>query len=196
MDQEILDDGKDEFGNIWITSRTRMQAHARYERYDLISHVALTAYSVLLLAFSVFSDHLTLTKLGPFISEISIVLSLTVLCASLVTWGLKFGKTADQHKECYLALQRLYESFDENKDKGRYSEILDKYPNHTEFDYESMLCRSVFVQGKKIRDRQGEVRVGFLRWLRFVVIGLIRLFVGTVLLTLPLILLGILYVTS
>ena len=192
MDQEA----KDEFGNIWITSRTRMQAHARYERYDLISHVTLTTYSVLLLAFSVFSDHLTPTKFGPFITEISIVLSLTVLCASLVIWGLKFGKTADQHKECYLALQRLYEGVDQNQDAARYSEILDKYPNHSEFDYESMLCRSVFVQGKKIQDRQGEVQVGFWRWLRFLAISLIRLLVGAVLLTLPLILLGILYVTS
>ncbi|WP_446720263.1 hypothetical protein [Leisingera sp. ANG-M1] len=74
----------DPFGNIWITSRIRMDAHAKFTRLDRLSHITLTIYSVALLGFSVFQSHLANTPLGPYTSEISIVLSASILCASLV----------------------------------------------------------------------------------------------------------------
>ncbi|MEP5757866.1 MAG: SLATT domain-containing protein [Litoreibacter sp.] len=100
----------DQFGNIWLTCRIRMDAHAKFVKFDRFSHILLTLYSVALLGFSVFEPHFSNTPLGPFSSEISIVLSLSVLCASLVVWGLGFGEKARDHRDCYLALQLEGES--------------------------------------------------------------------------------------
>lgn len=170
-----------------------MQSHARYKRYDLLSHIVLTAYSVLLLGFSVFSHHLNGSQIGPYVSEISIVLSLSVLCASLVIWGLKFGKTADEHRECYLALQRLYEDDDARKDTSTYHQILDRYPNQSDFDYEAMLYRNVWCQGKELLDRSGVVSFGWWRATKFQIVRSLRIIGATFVLTLPLIFLAVLY---
>lgn len=180
-------------GNIWITSRTRMQSHARFSRYDLLSHIVLTAYSVILLAFSVFADHLTNTNVGPYTSEISIVLSLSVLCASLVIWGLKFGKKADEHRECYLSLQRLYDDPQNRDNQASYFEILDRYPNHSEFDYEGMLYRLIWCQGKVLRDREGIVRFCWMRFASFWFLRIVRFLIGTLVVSLPLLFLAFLY---
>lgn len=152
MSETSVDHQGDKYGNIWITSRTRMESHARFKSYDLLSHIVLTFYSVILLAFSVFSEHVAETSLGPYTSEVSIVFSLSVLCASLVIWGLKFGKTADEHRECYLALQRLYDDQTLRCDRANYHAILDRYPNQSDFDYETMLYRNVWYRRKKISD--------------------------------------------
>lgn len=193
MGEEIKEHHGDPFGNIWITSRTRMQSHTRYARYDLISHIALTFYSVLLLGFSVFSNHLNETNIGPYTSEVSIVLSLSVLCASLVIWGLKFGKTADQHRECFLALQRLYDDQERRKNISEYHQILDRYPNQSDFDYEAMLFRNVWCQGKVFKDRSGVLSFNGVRALRFQFLRLIRMIFASMILTFPLILLAVLY---
>lgn len=173
-----------------------MQSHARYMRYDLLSHIVLTAYSVLLLGFSVFSQHLNGSPIGPYTSEISIVLSLSVLCASLVIWGLKFGKTADEHRECYLALQRLYEDHDARKDASRYHQILDRYPNQSDFDYEAMLYRNVWCHGKELLDRSGIVSFGRCRATKFQIVRWFRIIVAALVLTSPLIFLAVLYVAG
>ncbi|SDG83108.1 SLATT domain-containing protein [Sulfitobacter delicatus] len=196
MNEEEKEQPGDPFGNIWITSRTRMQSHAKYTRYDLISHIVLTAYSVLLLGFSVFSRHLSETKLGPYTSEVSIVLSLSVLCASLVIWGLKFGKTADQHRECYLALQRLYDDEDARKNVATYHQILDRYPNQSDFDYEAMLYKNVWSQNKELRDRSGVLKYSWWRARKFEFRQLSRIFGTLFVLTCPVIFLAVLYVAG
>lgn len=173
-----------------------MQSHARYSRYDLLSHVVLTSYSVMLLGLSVFSSHLRDTKLGPYTSEVSIVLSLSMLCASLVIWGLKFGKAADQHRECYLALQRLYDDEQARKDVATYHQILDRYPNHSDFDYEMMLYNNVWRQNKKLRDRSGILKYNWWRAAKFQFSRLIRFFAELFVLTCPLIFIVILYVAG
>ena len=191
-EHNIVNEG-DKYGNIWITSRTRMQSHARIKSYDLLSHVVLTFYSVTLLAFSVFADHLTNTHLGPYTSEVSIVLSLSVLCASLVIWGLKFSKTADEHRDCYLALQRLYEDHQAREDKANYIKILDRYPNHTDFDFETMLYRNIWRQGKTMDDRRGPISFGIGRVVSYWLISGIRIMIGAALLLFPMLILGLLY---
>ena len=183
----------DEFGNIWITSRTRMQSHTRFKSYDLISHLVLTFYSVTLLAFSVFTEHLTETKIGPYTSEVSIVLSLAVLCASLVIWGLKFSKTADEHRECYLALQRLYEDKEARVENSNYLQILDRFPNHSDFDFEAMLYRNIWCQSKAMEDRKGPIKYSLGRAARYWVASVIRKAAGAALLLFPVVFLGLLY---
>lgn len=170
-----------------------MQSHERFKNYDLLSHLVLTFYSVTLLAFSVFADHLTVTKIGPYASEVSIVLSLAVLCASLVIWGLKFSKTADDHRECYLALQRLYEDKEARVEKSNYLQILDRFPNHSDFDFESMLYRNIWCQSKTMEDRKGPIKYSFVRAARYWVVSLFRKASCAVLLLFPALFLGLLY---
>lgn len=133
-----------------------MGAHARFVRLDRLSHVTLTVYSVALLGFSVFEPHLAQTKLGPLSTEIATVLSLSILCASLVVWGLNFGATARDHRDCYLALQKLYEGpQSENEKQAAYNELLEKFPNHANLDYERFLFRKLIIEGEKISTKTG-----------------------------------------
>ncbi len=137
----------DPLGNLWITCHVRMDAHAKYLRIDRLSHILLTLYSVALLGFSVFSKHWENTSIGPYISDISVILSLSVLCASLVVWGLGFSEKARDHRDCYLALQKLYdEQSDDAEKKDRYQDILEKYPNHSGLDYERFLFRKLHIE--------------------------------------------------
>ncbi len=185
-------DDEDSIGNIWITSRVRMQSHSRYRQYDTLSHVILTSYSVFLLAYSVFGKHLSNTVLGPFVSEISITLSSAMLAASLVTWGLRFSETAEKHKSCYLSLYQLCEdsSIDADAKQQRYHQILKEYPNHSAHDYESMLFWKVFVAGDIIKNRSGLVNFGGWRAAKFVVSSVWRLLFALLLVAAPLLFIG------
>ncbi|MCB4458539.1 SLATT domain-containing protein [Leisingera sp. McT4-56] len=185
----------DPLGNIWITSRTRMVSHARYEFYDLLSHFVLTAYSVMLLGFSVFNPHMASTNIGPYTSEVAIVLSLCVLAASLVVWGLGFGKIAAKHRSCYLELHKLYDAQIENSEKLRhYHEILERFPNHSGFDQERMLFRKIVLTGGEVRNTEGRVSFGKLRTLKYCWSVALRWIAFLLLLLAPIIFMGILYV--
>lgn len=197
MNKEEISDNADTSGNIWITSRTRMESHARFKRYDLFSHLVLTIYSVTLLGFSVFGAKLESTLLGPYLSEISIVFSICVLSASLVIWGLRFGQTANEHKECYLALQKLYALKNADSEKqGTYQDILSKFPNHSEFDYNNMLFKKILMGNEKIRGTYGLVEFGALKTIRHIFWIGVRLFTFVFLMFAPLIFLAVLYVIA
>lgn len=171
-----------------------MQSHARFAFYDLLSYITLTAYSVTLLTFSVFESHLANTIIGSYTSEISIVLSVSILSASLIIWGLKFGKTADKHRQCYLALQRLYNDKKARNDEKLYYEILDKYPNHSNFDYDKMLYTTAYCQKKSVQDREGVVKLDWKGCVKFWLIRAIRFAVGLFVIFLPVLIFGFFYV--
>lgn len=184
----------DQFGNIWITSRIRMAAHEKFVRFDRISHVLLTVYSVVLLGFSVFQRHLAGSPIGPYSSEISIVLSLSILCASLVIWGLGFGDKARDHRDCYLALQRLYDAqIAENEKKLKYQEILDAHPNHSGLDNERFLFRKLIIEGAEISNASGRVSMGRLRAIRYLVTEFISFLLLATLVLAPLIVIYMIY---
>ncbi|WP_284162532.1 SLATT domain-containing protein [Frigidibacter sp. SD6-1] len=190
----MSDTSGDPFGNIWITSRVRMDAHAKFTRLDQLSHIVLTIYSVALLGFSVFQHHLANTPLGPYTSEISIVLSASILCASLVVWGLGFGEKARDHRDCYLALQRLYESdLEAGEKKATYQGILDRYPNHSDFDYERFIFRKVWIESTSIDTARGPIKMGLARAAKYLVRELLFWVVGAALVFTPAIVIAVIY---
>lgn len=185
----------DPFGHIWITSRVRMDSHAKFMRLDRLSHIVLTIYSVALLGFSVFQDHLANTPLGPYASEISIVLSASILCASLVVWGLRFGEKARDHRDCYLALQKLYNSdMDAGEKNSAYQSILDKYPNHSDLDYERFIFRKLWVELTQIETARGPIKMGFVRAVKYLVRELLSWVIGAALVIAPAIVIAVIYV--
>lgn len=193
----MSDQNTDPFGKIWITSRIRMAAHEKFVRLDRLSHVLLTVYSVALLGFSVFQPHLAGSPIGPYSSEISIVLSLSILCASLVIWGLGFGDKARDHRDCYLALQRLYDAKIEDEEKrAKYQEILDTHPNHSGLDYERFLFRKIIIDGGEITTASGSVSMGFLRSVFYIIIEIFLLFLLLILVFAPLIVIYMIYVLA
>lgn len=147
----------DPTAKIWLTSRIRMEASARYYSYDTISHVMLTFYSILLLAGAVFSDSLKESAVGMFLDEILIVLAICILAANLMFWGLNYGRTARQHEECYLELERILSSKQSNEEKiTEYHAVKKQFPNHKTRDYEKVLFRKIFLEKKNLTDSRGE----------------------------------------
>lgn len=191
----MSDQLNDPFGNIWITSRIRMAAHEKFVFLDKLSHVLLTVYSVALLGFSVFQSHLANSFIGPYSSEISIVLSASILCASLVVWGLDFGQKARDHRDCYLQLQNLYDlNLDCDVKKRKYQEVLERHPNHSDLDYERFLFRKLVIEGVHIRNSSGLISMGFFRCVRYIILELIALILTLALVCLPLIVIYVIYV--
>lgn len=171
-----------------------MDAHAKYVLLDRLSHIILTIYSVALLGFSVFSEHFNETVIGPYQSDISVVLSLSVLCASLVIWGLGFGEKARDHRDCYLAIQRLCEEPIENDAKiAKYLDILDRFPNHTSLDNERFLFRKLIIERDKLYGPKGPKTMPCLRVIKFLVWQLVELIALALVVFSPAIVIALIY---
>ena len=136
---------------IWITSKTRVQSEARLLRYERLSHIVLSYYSAFMIAYAVLS-------IGDESKEkqyLQIVMSLAVFAASLISYGFKFGDQAKQYRECYLELDDLYNSsISQEKKAPKYGNILAKYPNHTNFDFYTML-KNARKLGRMVNDSGG-----------------------------------------
>lgn len=131
---------------IWLTSKTRMQAEKRYAMYDNMAHIILCVFSIALIGLTVFSKRLPQTV--P-IDAYAVWFSVWVIVFSVVVFGFAFGKTSVLHRECYLRLQKLYDSRADAKDiENSYHEIMSSYPNHSDTDYNRLiLSRTLFHSG-------------------------------------------------
>lgn len=132
---------------IWITGKTRIFSEKRYRLYDVTSHLCLTYMSFLMIVASVFSKEIAAVL--PHFDKITITLALFLFTMSMVIYGFKFSLIANQHRDCYLKLQALEQNFGQLLDPGAaYQEILTGYPNHSSWDYESLILeRSLFGNG-------------------------------------------------
>ncbi len=131
-----------------------MNSERRYRLYDITSHLFLTYMSFLLIISSVFSDELRLTI--EYLDKITATLALFIFTTSLIIYAFKFSERADKYRECYLRLQGLEQSFDNEKDAvGAYQEILSGYPNHSPTDYEDLVLDRTFF-GNRTLQTDGE----------------------------------------
>lgn len=156
--------------NIWITSKTRINAESRYRSYSLWSHLLFSYYAFLLIVTSVFSASLS-SKLFYF-SELNICISVALFASSLIIYGFRFEELAGKHRDCYLRLDSLLsEVIDNDKKLEKYSEILAGYPNHTSHDYDSILMDQIFWKKRELWNSQGKISLNwkviikyYLRW--------------------------------
>lgn len=184
----------DPHGNIWITSRVRMNSHSRLVFWDKASHLMLTTYSVALLGVSIFDSHIQATKFGTYSSEISILLSVSILCASLIIWSFSLGHVARDHRDCYLALQSLYSSeMSASEKNSKYQSILEKFPNHSKWDYEYFLFDKIWIQGGSVTTSNGKVRMGKIGVAKFLSISIAKILTICMIAFFPAILIFILY---
>jgi len=150
--------GTDPTGNIWLTSKTRMEAEKRLKHYDLTSHLVLIWYSLWLLCLSIFSELFEPYVGAVGIDNLSTFLSASVLVLSVTTWGFKFGSEAALHRDCYLELDELLAADDSIEiTQKKYSEILKKYPNHSSFDKDTVLYHRITEMGETLYNRKGEI---------------------------------------
>lgn len=155
---EMTKSETDDTGNIWLTSKSRMEAEKRLKQYDVTSHLVLIWYSLWLLCLSIFSELFEPYVGAVGIDNLSTFLSASVLVLSVTTWGFKFGSEAALHRDCYLELDELLaaKSTVEEKQK-KYSDILKKYPNHSTLDRDKVLHHRIVEMGETLSNRKGEI---------------------------------------
>lgn len=135
---------------IWLTSKVRMVAERKRRITNTVILVLTFWYSFASLSVHLFSNALKddhHASVGALFSVVS--LSLAVLPSLL-----KLQSSAEDFRRCYLKLQKLLDIPCEDKNK-RYSDILDEYPNHTNYDYQDFLMDSIYFRGGKLMDSQG-----------------------------------------
>ena len=141
--------------NIWLTSKTRMQAERRYKTYSLISHLFLSYYALLMIFHSILSNTPT-TSLSA--SQLNLALSVAIFGVSLVVYGFRFGETAQLHRDCYLRLQKLIDlTNDERKLRADYHEIIAGYPNHSARDFDDLIFDRTFMKKEVLRNSKGPI---------------------------------------
>lgn len=136
---------------IWITSKTRMNAERRLRRYDRLSHLLVSYYSLLLILLFVFSDEIFRDE--SLSQRVGLGLSIAVFVLTLILHGFHFGSTADKFRDCYLKLQKLLSQDGDVSDQ--YDDILQYYPNHEPRDYYDLIVRNWLDGSGIIQSTQG-----------------------------------------
>lgn len=124
--------------SVWFTYKARIQAHHRLDWLDFHSQMLLVWYAILSATLGVLViryDHL----LGSNTDIIAAVLSIVLLCVSLIVTNRDFRVRAMRMQINYLQLQALYREI--SSDVGptpaqaiQYGELLAECENHGEID--------------------------------------------------------------
>ncbi|HJP67697.1 MAG TPA: SLATT domain-containing protein [Sphingomicrobium sp.] len=143
---------------IWLTYKSRMNAERRLHRYGVVAHLAISWYSFLLIVFGIFQSKINIAT-GTDVSPLAIVLSVLVFGLSLIFYGFRFEERAAKYRDCYLTLQRLYRSGAAVSKKMReYTTLLERYPNHSETDFEQVVFES-WRRATSIENAEGPIFV-------------------------------------
>lgn len=130
----------------WITAHARMRAEERLRKLSSWLNFLTAWYSTMLVVISVYS---LVSDKDINRDAIIVGLSVAVLSLSLFVPSLKLGHSADQHRDCYLKLQKV---LDTTKNSGAfirsYHEVLESFPNHSPKDYRSLVIESEFFGNK------------------------------------------------
>lgn len=178
---------------IYITYKTRMTTEARLRRTSRLSNILLAWYSVVLIALSL-ADLTGQYQIYRF-SLISSAISVGTLALSLFLYGEKYNERADQFRDCYLKLQRIYQSSDTTDDKMKnYYDVLDFYENQTSDDYDEMVFDAV-IRGQKLENSRGPIEISKVTFALIALKKLLRLSLTLALFALPVIL-GALWVNA
>ena len=106
---------------------------------------------------------------------------------SLFLYGERYNERADQIKSCYLELKKLYESqLDIGTKMQRYSEVLDRYENQSNLDYDEMVF-DAYLRGQKLQNSQGPVEVSWFVFFKIALWRVVRFFGVTILFLAPVI---------
>ena len=138
---------------VWITRKCRVIAATRLERTNLYWQVLIYYYSLVLLAFSVWT--VLPNKSNLYTSFISVISSIVIFSSSLFLNSFNFRDKAQMFKLCYIKLDKINCKLDLLKDyenispeltvenfealHAAYLEVLSNTDNHSEYDYFRLL---------------------------------------------------------
>lgn len=145
----------DAMARIWLTYKARIISEKRFNRYAVISHLALTWYAFLSIVFSIYQTDIAKTLGVVGANQASLVMAVLTFGLSLVIYGFKFEDAARVHRECYLRMQSLYQSSKSDEIKlEEYRKLLDHFPNHSSGDYQELLF-SGWKSGRSLSGTDG-----------------------------------------
>jgi hypothetical protein len=148
----------DPTGNVWLTSKARMEAEGRFRRYDTYSHLLLAWYSLCLLFLAIFESSLHPNFVFLKNNELLIFLSVFILVISIFAMSQKYGEVAMKFRDCYLELDDILKTKNPQEIKFLYPSILKKYPNHSSLDYRKVLFQRITLNGQKLKDEFGDIK--------------------------------------
>jgi len=144
---------------IYITYKTRMATEVRLRRTALLCHIMLGWYSFcfIILSFLDVSGKFTISNSA----IVSAVGSTAMFALSLFIYGERYSERANEFKNCYLKLQELYEKpINIDRKMALYAEILDRYENQSDGDYDDMLVDAWF-RGQALSNARGPLKLSF-----------------------------------
>ncbi|GEM_PF-1158125 len=149
----------DTSNQIWITSRIRMISEKKAIHKQNFSYLIVTYYSLFSILIAIFSDYYKeyYAQLDRFALSASVV----ILVASLVSSGFRFESAAREYRECYLQLQRLYSdtTLSEDQKNNQYRASLDRYPNHSIYDYHDFIVNHTYWENKPLFSGDSEIKL-------------------------------------
>lgn len=150
---------------IWLTSKTRMTSERRCRTISYILNVAVAWYSLLLILVSI---NQLVAGMSLRASVVSVIFSVSVFTLSLVIPALNFSGAAEQFRSCYLNLDRLLtDEVSDGELARRYHDTLSHYPNHLEFDHDTMIVSSA-LRGRKLENATGDLKPTLFQWAKVV----------------------------
>jgi len=93
----------------------------------------------------------------PYANIVLTALSVGIFAVSLYIAGERYSERAEQFRNCYLALQRIYNSDAPVQEKMReYASTLEQYENQSDDDYDEMIFDAV-LRGQRLENSSGEI---------------------------------------
>lgn len=142
--------------SIRITAKTRFQASARLAFHHKVSQWTIAMSSVVLVLASLLAMQDGAAQALPRAGEIEVILAVFVLVLSLLIGMDNYPLRADKMHTCALdlnALVREYSVLDESQYAvlaDKYGNVLNKFENHGNVDYDVMTLRSAVAAWRKI----------------------------------------------
>lgn len=133
--------------NVWWTRKARIQTEKRLLNDAFQSQILLLWYSFTGVAASIYYLKLD-TSNSDMSGIIWVAYSVLVLCMSGFINGLSFKERAGLIKECYEALNSVFQRAGQVKDgntqdlEDEYRKVLSVCENHTDADYYLALCEA------------------------------------------------------
>ena len=150
---------------IYLTYKTRMLAEAKIRQSGRWLNNLVSWYSFCLIIISLLHI-LNVYKIYQ-ADFIFTTCSIAIFGLSLFSYGERYFEKADQFRNCYLELQSLFEGSLETKSKmKKYSEILNKYQNQRDDDYDEMLFYA-WTRNQSLHNAVGPVKI---TWQRLIIV--------------------------
>ncbi len=183
----ILGEEMDLSNSIWWTRKARIQTEKRLLSNAFQAQLLLLWYSFCLVSASVY--YLKFNPESNYAGIVWVVFSVLVMSISGFINGLSFKERATLIKECYVALNVLYQKAKSQSGANlgeiseEYERVLNTSENHTDMDYFMALCGAHLSSEEP--DKEFDRHPTKYIWFLFVLYHLRRLFVFSVLYALP-----------